>query len=158
VPTDPNRTVIIATTPSDALAGYIPFSRQSRYQPRPPHLYWLTTATTAVTFERLDERTLRVTPEGGFLRHQVDQMTRSPRARRFVVGDRVALSGLELEIETVMPDGRPQSVLARFAASADDPALTWLRWQGQSYVAYRPPAVGSRETLPAIDFAKLLED
>jgi hypothetical protein len=158
VPTDPNRTVIIATTPSDALAGYIPFSRQSRHQARPPHLYWLTTATTAVTFERLDERTLRVTPSDGFLRHEVDQMTRSVQQRPFVVGERISLTGLEIEIEHVTPDGRPSSVLAHFATSADDPSLTWLRWEGKAYVPYDPPAVGARETLPAVDFSKLLED
>jgi hypothetical protein len=49
-------------------------------------------------------------------------------------------------------------VLAHFATSADDPSLTWLRWEGKAYVPYHPPAVGARETLPAIDFSKLLED
>jgi hypothetical protein len=158
VPVDPSRTVIIATTPSDALAAYIPITRLSRNQPRPPHLYWLTTATTAVTFERVDERTLRITPSEGFLRHGVDQMTRSARARRFTIGERVPLSGLVIEIETVTPDGRPNSVLARFSVPLEDPSLMWLRFEGKAYVAYRPPAIGSRETLPIIDFAKLLED
>jgi hypothetical protein len=158
VPTDPTRTVIVATTPSDALVGYIPITRQSRGVPCPRHLYWLATGTTPVTFERLDERTLRVAPDGGYLRYEVDQMTRSADARPFAVGDRIALTGLDIEIETITSDGRPRTVLARFATSADDPSLTWLRWEGKAYVAYRPPPVGSRETLPAIDFAKLLEE
>jgi hypothetical protein len=158
VPTDPGRTVIIVTTPSDALVGYIPITRRSRSLPSPAHMYWLSTATTAVTFERVDERTLRVTPAQGFLRHRIDQMTRSPRARRFAVGDRVPLTGLTIEVETITGDGRPSSVLARFATPLEDASLTWLRWEGHAYVSYRPPPIGARETLPAIDFSKLLED
>lgn len=158
IPHDADRTVIIASTPSDALVGYIPIARQSRRLPCPAHLYWLSTATTPVTLERLDDRTLRVTPEGGFLRHEVDQMARSGRAHPFTAGDRIALTGLAIEIESVTPDGRPHSVLAHFDTSIDDPARTWLRWQGHGYVPYSPPAVGEHETLPAIDFAKLLEE
>ena len=158
IPTDPSRTVIIATTPSDALVGYIPITRRSRNLPCPTHLYWLATATTPVMLERLDERTLRVTPHDGYLRHEIDQMTRSARARRFTVGDRVELTGLVIEIEALTPDGRPQSVLARFATALEDASLTWLRWEGHGYVAYEPPPVGGRETLPAVDLAKLLEE
>jgi hypothetical protein len=151
------KTVIIAAAPSDALAGYIPIMRESRRQPRPAHLYWLATATGAVSFERVDERTLRVTPEDGFIRHQIDQMVRSPRARRFAVGDRVALSGLTIEVEAITGDGRPASVLARFDRALEDPALIWRRWEGKTYVPYRPPPVGARETLPEVDFLKLIE-
>lgn len=158
VPFDRGRTVIIATTPSDALVGYIPITRRSRDLPCPAHLYWLATATTAVTFERLDDRTLRVTPADGFLRREIDQMTRSARSRPFAIGERIALTGLVIEIETVTPDGRPRSVLARFATPLDDGSRTWLRWEGHAYVPYHPPAVGQRETLPAIDFSKLLDD
>jgi hypothetical protein len=151
-------TVIIATTPSDALVGYVPIMRRSRGEPCPAHLYWLATATTAVTFERLDATTLRVAPERGFLLHEIDQMTRSPRIRPFVVGDRVPLSGLTIEIESVTADGRPLTVLAHFDRALDDDSFTWLRWQGHAYVPYAPPAIGSRETLSAVDFSKLLDE
>jgi hypothetical protein len=158
LPTDPSRTVIIATTPSDALVGYIPITRRSRDLPCPAHLYWLATATTPVTLERLDERTLRVTPHDGYLRHEIDQMTRSARARQFAVGDRVELTRVTIEVEALTPDGRPLSVLAHFATALEDASLTWLRWEGHGYVAYQPPPVGGRETLPAVDLAKLLEE
>lgn len=158
IPAAPGRTVIIAATPSDALVGYVPIMRKSRGQPCPAHLYWLATSTTPVTLERLDERTLRVTPEQGFLRYEIDQMMRSARAHPFAVGDRIPLTGLEIEIESITPDGRPASALAHFATSIDDPARIWLRWQGHGYVPYTPPAIGQRETLPAVDFGKLLDE
>ena len=161
VPSDPGvtgKTVIIAATPSDALAGYIPIMRASRGQPRPAHLYWLATSSTAVTFERVDARTLRVLPTGGLLRYELDRMMRSPHDRPFAAGDRLALPGMTLTIEGVTADGRPSSVLAQFAVPLDDPSLIWLRWEGHSYVPYHLPAIGARETLPAVDFGKLLAD
>jgi hypothetical protein len=161
LPSDPSvvgRTVIITAVPSDALAGFVPLMRASRGQPAPAHIYWLATATTAVTFERVDARTLRITPTDGFLRYEIDQMLRSPRIRPFAVGDRVALSGVTIEIEAITADGRPASVLAHFALPLEDPSLIWRRWQGHTYVPYQPPAIGARDTQPAVDLAKLLED
>lgn len=161
IPSDPSitgRTVILAAAPSDALAGYIPLMRGSRGQPRPAHLYWLATGTSAVTFERLDARTLRVIPEGGLLHSQVDQMLRSPRVLPFSAGDQVALTGVTLEVEAVTSEGLPRQVLAHFALPLEDPALIWRRWEGHTYVPFQPPAIGARVTLPAVDFVKMLED
>ena len=80
------------------------------------------------------------------------------RSRPFAVGDTVPLPGLTVEVEALPADGRPSSVLARFATPLEDPARVWLRWQGHTYVPYRPLAIGARETLPAVEFLKLLED
>jgi hypothetical protein len=156
-PSITDKTVVITAAPSDALAGYIPVMRVSRGQPRPAHIYWLSTATTAVTVERVDARTLRVTADSGMLRYEVDQMMRSPRALPFAVGDRVALTGLSIEVEAITDDGRPKTILARFDHPLDDPSLVWLRWQGHTYVPYTPPAIGARDTQPAVDFLKLLD-
>jgi hypothetical protein len=145
--------VMIATAPNEAFASYIPIMRASENRPRPAHLYWLATATTAVTFERIDERTLRVTPEGGYLQYEIDRMM---RARPFAAGDRIPLTGLEIEIERVTSDGRPASILAHFSVPPE--SFTWLRWQGKTYVPYHPPAVGAREVLPAVDLVKLVTE
>jgi hypothetical protein len=158
IPADPAvaaRTVILVTAPSDAFGGYFPLMRASRRQPRPAHLYWLATAITAVTVERVGDRTLRISPDGGFLRYQVDRMLRAP-ARPFIRGERVELSGVAIEVETVA-DGRPLTVLARFDRPLDDPSLVWRRWGGRTYVEYTPPPLGATETLPAIDMLKILE-
>ena len=155
IPGDPAKTVILLAAPSDALAAYTPVMREARGQPRPARVYWLATSTTDVTIERVDATTLRLTPTGGFLRYEVDRMMRS---RPFAVGDTVPLTGLTVEVEALTADGRPSSVLARFATPLEDPARVWLRWQGHTYVPYRPLAIGARETLPAVEFLKLLED
>ena len=152
-----DKTFLIMTTPSDALAGYITVMRRSHDEPAPAHLYWLTTATSATTIERVDARTLRVTPVNGLLRHDIDQMMRSPRTRPFHVGERVALTQLAMEIEAITPDGRPAQFLVHFAVPLDDPSIVWLTWRGTGYAPYTPPAIGTTDTLPPVDFLKLLE-
>ncbi len=153
IPYDASRTVIIISTPSDALVGFIPIMRASRHQPCPAHLHWLATATTPVTVERVDDHTLRIQPTGGLLPYELDRMMRSPRTAPFAPGDRVVLTAMTITIEAITPDGRPQSFLARFTEPLH--AITFLRWGDTSYIPYTPPA--TRETLPAADFAKLLE-
>jgi hypothetical protein len=158
IPSDPavtGRTVILVTAPSDAFGGYLPLMRASRGQARPAHLYWLATAITAVTVERVDGRTLRIAPEGGFLRYQVDQMLRSP-TRPFASGERIVLSGVTIEVDAVA-EGRPLAVLARFDRSLDDQSLVWRRWGGRTYVEYTPPPLGASQVLPPLDVLKILE-
>lgn len=159
IPRDPSiahRTVIVANAPSDAFGGYLPLMRASRGQPRPAHLYWLSTGTSAVTLERVADRTLRVAPDGGFLRYEVDRMLRTP-ARPFHPGERIPLAGLTIEIETVAA-GRPLTALAHFDRPLDDPSYLWVRWLGKSYAPWTPPALGARDTLPRVDMLKLLEE
>jgi hypothetical protein len=161
IPSDPgvaDKTVIIVTTPSDALAGYIPIMRASRGQHRPAHLLWLATGTTAVTLERVDATTVRFTAPDGLLRHEIDQMMRSPRVRPFSVGDQVALPTVTLFIEAITFDGRPSRVRAQFAVPLEDASLVWRRWQDKTYVPYRPLAVGTSELFPPIDLLQLLAE
>jgi hypothetical protein len=150
-----DKTVILTNPPNDAFAGYIHLMRESRRQVRPERVYWLATGSSPVTFTRVDERTLRVAPEGGFLRNEIDQMLRTPR-RPFAAGERIELTGLTIEIERV-EGGRPVTVLARFDRPLDDPKLVWRRWDVRTYVPYQPPAVGASDTLKAADLGKMLE-
>ena len=159
IPHDPSiadKTVIILAAPSDALAGYVPIMRASRNQPRPGHLYWLATATSAVTVTRVDDHTLRVTAPDGLLRYEVDQMMRSPRLRPFNVGDRVALSGMQIEVTAVTGDHRPRELTAHFDRPLDDPSYVWLHWQGHTYAPIAAPRGTINE--PAVDFLKLLDN
>lgn len=159
IPSDPgvaDKTVIIVTTPSDALAGYVPIMRASRNQPRPAHLLWLATGNVPLTLERVDATSVRMTAPDGLLHYEIDQMMRSPRAHPFAVGDQVALPTVTLIVEAITADGRPSRVLARFAVALEDASLLWRRWEGTTYVPYRPLTIGASEAFAPIDLLKLL--
>jgi hypothetical protein len=150
-----DKTLVIANTPGDGFVGYLLLARESLGIPRPEALRWLATGLTPVALERLDAHTLLVRPDGGFLQYDMDRMLRSPR-HGFAAGQRVALRGMSVEVVEVDAHGRPLAVRATFDRPLEDPSLVWRRWAGRGLVPYRPPAVGAREVLPAIDFFELL--
>ncbi|HUQ01802.1 MAG TPA: hypothetical protein VM261_04865 [Kofleriaceae bacterium] len=154
----PEQTVILTNPPNDAFAAYVQLMREARHQVRPKRLYWLATGTSPVTLTRVDEHTLRVAPRDGFVRHEIDQMLRTPR-RPFAIGERIALTGLTIEIETVdgAGHGRPLTVLAHFERPLEDSSLLWRRWDVVTYAPFSPPPVGASVTLPAADLGKMLE-
>lgn len=150
-----DKTVVLVSSPADPFGGYTPLMRASKGEPRPAHLRWLSTGRSPVTVERPDMRSLRVRPDDGFVAHEMDYMLHDP-ARRFAVGDRVPLTGLVIEIESVTGDGRPLVIRAVFDRVLEDPGLVFLRWGSAGFVPYSPPAPGQAHRLPAVDYHALL--
>lgn len=159
LPRDPSlrdKIAILVNSPGDPFLGYLQITRASRGIPRPAALRWLATGLTPVAVERLDEYTLRVTPEGGFLQFDMDRMLRDPRDP-FRPGDVVELQHMRVTIEAVTDDGRPLAVRVTFDRPLEDASFVWLRWEGQGIVPYTPPSVGERHVLPPIDMLEVLK-
>jgi len=72
--------------------------------------------------------------------------------RPFVRGQQIHMSGVDITIEEVLPDGRPAQALARFDRSLDDPSLHWFAWHKTGFQPWTPPPVGGRVVLPAQSF------
>lgn len=157
VPSGPavaHRTVVLVNPPADAFAGYLPMMRAASGRVLPGRLRWLTTAASAATIERLDDRTLAASLEDGFLSLASERMQRSAR-NPMPVGYTVHLGGMTVVVTAVTSDARPKSIRATFDAPLEDPALLFLRWTRDGYVPFAIPAIGERVTLPAVDFSKL---
>jgi hypothetical protein len=152
-----DKTIVVVNSPGDPFFGYLLMSQISRHLERPKHLRWLATGLSAVKLERLDARTLRISPEGGFLQFEMDRMLRDA-SDSFHAGDVVALTDLTLTIERVDASGLPLTVRATFARPLDDSTLVFMRWSGLGLVPYLPPTPGQSQVLPAIDFVQLLAD
>jgi hypothetical protein len=144
------RMVVLVNPPGDFFAGYLPIRRAALGEPL-PRFRWLGSGTQEITLVREDERTLRVAQQGGFLPHVSERMLRSA-ARPMHVGERVLLSGMEVEVLALTPDQRPAEARMRFAVPLEDPSLYWAKWGGKAYVPFAPPPVGERVTLPAFNF------
>ncbi len=135
------------------LAAYIAIERAGRGVPRPEGQTLLATSESDVRVERVDARTLRVQPRGGFLQSPGSRLLRNP-ARAFRVGQRVDLDWLQIEVTQLCADGRPEQILARFDRPLEDPSLLWLRWGAVGYVPFTPPAIGHSVVLPRADFVR----
>ncbi|HET6584982.1 MAG TPA: hypothetical protein VFG69_16110 [Nannocystaceae bacterium] len=158
VPEDPaitTRTVVVVLAPNEGLVSYFPVMRAVVRRPAPAHLRLLASATSPTRVARTGARTLVLEPAGGLLSTTAERMLRSPRIP-FAAGDRVAVSGMTVTVETITNDGRPQRVRFDFTVDLDDPSLLWLRWDVLGFVPWTPPAIGDSDTLPGFDVAAAL--
>lgn len=152
-----DKTVILLNPPVDLLAVYLPAFRLSRGVQGPERLRWLATGESALHLERLDGRTLSITPADGFLSTSSQRMFRRA-ARRYALGEQVRLRGLTIQVTRLLSDGRPATVNAHFDRELEDPRLCWLRWGHHGYTRFVPPAIGTSLEVPAVDLRELLLD
>jgi hypothetical protein len=143
-------TLVLVNPPSDLFVAYIVILRASEGRPLPT-TRWLATGTTDVAVTRIDQRTLNLKPEGGFIPFVSERMLRR-LDRPFTVGQHIALSGVDILVVDVMPDGRPAEIQARFDRSLDDPSLHWAAWHRAGFAPWTPPPLGARVVLPATSF------
>lgn len=150
------KTVVLVNPPADAFAGYLPMYRAASGIPRPSRLRWLVTGATAATIERVDDRTLRVNADDGFLSLASERMQRSA-ANPMLVGYTVRLSGMSVAVTAETADHRPKEILASFDAPLDDPKFLFLAWSeaDEGFRSFQIPRVGESVRLPALDFSKL---
>lgn len=153
VPKDPRlseQTLILVNPPADPYAAYVPIMRAAFGDPVPEQQLWLATGDSAVTVERVDDRTLRVTPEKGFLRTYSEWMLRSP-THPFHVGDEIEVGAACIDITRVTSDGRPAETLTHFDRPLDSPSLRWMVWRKSGYVPFEPPPVGKSVVIEPVD-------
>ncbi|MDR3637029.1 MAG: hypothetical protein P4L84_24710 [Isosphaeraceae bacterium] len=135
------RTVAVVNAPSPMHANYLILRRELEGQSIPRHVRVLAPAMPAVTIRRLDEQTLAIRPQGGYLRWVLDRVFRSER-RGFAVGEQVKLTGMTVTITSLTADGRPAEATFRFDVPLESPSLVWLCFRGNGFEAFTPPAVG----------------
>jgi hypothetical protein len=137
------QTVVIANAPNYFLTVYLTISRELAGLPAPRRMYSLSPNNplpVPTTMTRVDERTLRVAPEGGFP-WMLFRSTLDPMA----AGDRVELEMLAVRVVEVNAKGVPQVAEYEFSVPLEDPGLVWIGIEGLEYRPFALPAVG--ETL-----------
>lgn len=135
------RTVVIVNAPSPMHANYLVLRRELEGRSVPRRIRTLAPAIPAVTIRRLDERTLAVRPQGGYLNFVLDRIFRSER-RELALGEQVKLSGMTVIITALTPDGRPDEATFRFDEPLESPSFVWLCFRGDGFEPFTPPAIG----------------
>ncbi len=142
-----SQTLVIVNAPSAMHASYLLLRRELSGQPLPRRLRVLAPAIPSVTIRRLDERTLAIRPEGGYLNWPLDRIFRS-ELRPLAAGEHVVLEGMSIEIAKLTPDGRPALATFRFDVPLETPCLRWLCFRGVGFETFTPPAVGQEIEIP----------
>lgn len=161
--------LIVASTPSAFLTVQAGVARATFGLPWHRRSLVLSSTIFTTELERVDERTIRVRPQGGYLMTQgqtprdsgtdqplvdlryifgvFDRLFRAPQPP-FREGEHVELQGIMIVIRTLTADGRPAEVDVVFDRPADDPSLRWVTWKNGVYAPLTPPTEGATITLP----------
>ncbi|HEX2677606.1 MAG TPA: hypothetical protein VHM19_13225, partial [Polyangiales bacterium] len=108
VPRSPDiqeRTLIVLNAPFDIGCSYLQPARQAQGVPRPAHVYWLAVASSPLELTVVDDHTLSMRPERGFLLSEPERHYRSD-PRRLAPGTHVQLSEMDVEIVDSTADRR----------------------------------------------------
>jgi hypothetical protein len=140
--------LVIVNAPSAMHAHYVSILRSLHGEPAPKHTRVLAPAVPSITIHRPDERSLRIRPEAGYLKFPFDRLFRNAD-HPLTVGDRIELTGMQVEVTALTSDGRPAEALFVFDVPLEDPSLRWLRYEERQFVPFTPPAVGETVTLDA---------
>jgi len=151
-----NETIVLVNVLSDLIGIGLPVIRSSLGQSVPQHTWMLSASDEDVRVERVDEHSIVVTLEGGYLKRPWADLFRRPSLEPMMPGDKIRLTGLEAEILSVCDDGRPRSVKFRFDMPLQDSSLHWFAWSGGQFVPFKAPEIGHSETLSGTTFAQLI--
>jgi hypothetical protein len=147
------------------------FQRLFSEEPFPASINYLSSGFAPVRIERLDARTILVTPEGGYtplpgpivddrtgrvtpvslenVYRALDGFYYNPRVP-MRVGQAVALSDMTVEVTGMTGDGRIAQAAFTFAHPLEDDRYVWLLWDEatSTYARVRMPPVGETRVYP----------
>ncbi|MBN2292738.1 MAG: hypothetical protein JXM70_09955 [Pirellulales bacterium] len=142
--------LVVVNPPVPMMASYCLLIYDYEGMPSPRAIRTLTSGMGAVTVRRVDDCTLEVEPELGYLTF-LDRLFRTEQ-HPLHVGDRVELARMTATVQSVADD-RPRNVAFRFETPLEDRSLRWLRFQNGQFVPWAPPKVGEEVTLePALKY------
>jgi hypothetical protein len=152
------QTVVVLNAPVDVMVSYVQVAREARGAARPAHLHWLATASSQIAIERIDEHTLRVQPERGFLYSAPERHYRADAAE-LAPGVTRTLSEMTVRIVASTHDRRPGAAEFRFREPLDSARLRFVQFSDGQFVPAALPSRGRRVSYPREDlFAILLRE
>jgi len=158
--------VFILSAPAGFLTMFASTYQALNEKPVPRRTMVLGASIGRETISRIDDKTLAIRPQGGFLlppganpavvpgiaglRNAMplfDRLFWSPDDP-FEAGRRIKLTGLTITVATVTPDGRPDTVYFQFEKPLEDSGYRWVMWDQGVYASVELPAVGQAIVLP----------
>ena len=146
-----DQTFVLLDAPFDVLASHLQLMREVTGTPRPRHLYWLSSGSSATSFEVTSPSSLTLTPERGFLYTRLERHYRGT-PNELGVGAEVKLSEMTAHVLEQTADGRPAKVEFRFRRPLSDPSYRFFHFHAGRFRPAALPAPGVRVRLPERGF------
>ncbi len=135
----PGQHLIIVNAPSLLTSGAMLSVHAGTGHPIPKHNRLLHGGPGAVQLTRLDDRTLLVRPERGFMRTPFNNLY---RREGLSIGTGFQLTRFQAVVTDVDDDDMPTEVRFRFGWPLESTHLSWIAWSGHEFAPFTPPAVG----------------
>ncbi len=143
--------LVVVNPPSTFLALTCLPAWASEGKPLPAHMRILSSSQYApVKVHRINERTITVSPRGGYLVTILDRLFRDDQDP-FSVGEKIKLTDMTVEVIELTDNGRPAKAAFTFSVDLEDESLRWLQYKEGEYVPFNPPAVGESVELPGFN-------
>jgi hypothetical protein len=94
-----------------------------------------------LTISRVDSRSLEIEAQGGFITNTFDRLYRGTSVP-MTQGQRIELTDMVAEVQTLTPDHRPLKVRFTFSRTLENASLCFYQWKDKGYVSFDPPALG----------------
>jgi hypothetical protein len=147
-----DRDLVVLTAPEYFYVKLLVPVQALKQRPQPRRLRALGFGAVRTTVERLDDRSLELRYKGGILQTRLMQLYRDARIP-MVVGEKIELTGLSIEVTEVTGDGRLSAARFRFDESLDSPRLQFVYWDGDGFAPFTIPPIGQRRELPLATLA-----
>jgi len=151
------KTVLLLNPPSITMTSYFMPMMLAYGGAVPRNILSLAPGVNPVNVERIDDRTLRIAPDKGFLLNADDWYAR-PQHLAFQLSDVYELEHVKITIESIGPTGVPQRALFQFDRPLTDSSFAWFRFKANevgintgSYIEWRLPKIGETIVLAKSD-------
>ncbi len=126
----------------DLLTMYVPMTRMVDGGPVPGRIALLSSMFEPSRVERMDDRTLHIRPDDGFLSHAGDGLLRDASVP-FAAGDVFDMPDFTAEVLEITADGRPAEVAFTFDEPLESDRLRWVYFRDGLLHEFTPPPVGA---------------
>lgn len=133
--------VVVLNSPDMTFLGYGRFLAPLLGKPTPRALLSLANGNRTVEVRGVDDHTVEVQSEDGFVSSTTDSLVRAAE-KPMPVGSSFDLDDVRVEIVRVNEQGRADVARFRFARRLDDAALAWRAWENAGLVPASPPRPG----------------
>lgn len=136
------KTLVFVNPPIPFTVAHVPFvcEQYSVTQPKTTRIL-AAGLSSDMTITRTDNASLEIEPQGGFISHSFDRLYRGA-SHPMVVGQRVELSNMTVQVLALTKDQRPLKARFTFSKSLEDKSLCFYQWKETGFIPLALPDVG----------------
>ena len=139
---------LVFINPAESFSvSFLPFFCDNHELSPPAQTHLIVSGLTPrITIKRIDDATIEVEPENGFITSDLDRLFRGS-THPMHIGQQIKAGDMQVKVLTLTEDGRPLRVHFTFPHSLEDESMAFYAWEGGGFVPFKPPKKGQMTSL-----------